>query len=67
MNAAGVASQTTFNNALIGLCFIEWLEHSLCPTLKPVHVVVMDNLKVHNVVGVNEAIEPMLLYLPPYS
>jgi transposase len=42
----------------------------LAPTLKRGDIVVMDNLPVHKVAGVEEAIEAVgakLLYLPPYS
>ncbi len=40
------------------------------PTLKRGDIVVMDNVNVHNVEGVREAIEAAgatLRYLPPYS
>jgi transposase len=42
----------------------------LAPTLRPGHLVVMDNLPAHKVAGVKQAIEARgakLLYLPPYS
>ena len=40
------------------------------PTLKPGDVVVMDNLRVHKMAGVRQAIEAAgarLLFMPPYS
>jgi transposase len=50
--------------------FLAYLEHVLCPELRPNDVVVMDNLSAHRVQGVRELIEATgaeLLYLPPYS
>lgn len=50
--------------------FLAYLEHVLCPELRPNDVVVMDNLSAHKVQGVRELIEATgaeLLYLPPYS
>ena len=53
-----------------GPMFLAYIEQSLVPTLKRGDIVVMDNLPVHKVAGVEEAIEAVgakLLYLPPYS
>lgn len=50
--------------------FLAYLEHVLCPELRPNDVVVMDNLSAHKVQGVRDLIEATgaeLLYLPPYS
>jgi transposase len=50
--------------------FLAYLDHVLCPVLKPGDVVVMDNLRSHKVDGVRERIEAAgaeWLYLPPYS
>ena len=50
--------------------FLAYLDHVLCPQLRPGDVVVMDNLSSHKVAGVRERIEAtgaQLLYLPPYS
>ena len=50
--------------------FLAYLDHVLCPQLRPGDVVVMDNLGSHKVKGVRERIEAAgaeLLYLPPYS
>jgi len=49
---------------------LAYLEHVLCPELRPNDVVVMDNLSSHKVAGVRERIETAgaeLLYLPTYS
>jgi transposase len=53
-----------------GDVFLAYLEHVLCPQLKPGQIVVMDNLGAHKVDGVKELIQQTgasLLYLPPYS
>ena len=53
-----------------GDVFRAYLEHVLCPQLKPGQLVVMDNLGAHKVDGVRELIEQTgaaLCYLPPYS
>jgi transposase len=50
--------------------FLAYLDHVLCPQLRPGDVVVLDNLSSHKVKGVRERIEAAgaeLLYLPPYS
>ena len=52
-----------------GEIFLLFLEKELCPKLKPHHVVIMDNVKFHQVKGVRELIEATgakLTYLPPY-
>jgi transposase len=53
-----------------GPTFLAYVQQVLVPTLKRGDVVIMDNVGVHKVAGVREAIEAcgaMLLYLPPYS
>jgi transposase len=53
-----------------GDVFRAYLEHVLCPQLKPGQLVVMDKLGAHKVDGVRELIErtgAALCYLPPYS
>jgi len=53
-----------------GEVFRAYLEHVLCPQLKPGQLVVMDNLGAHKVDGVRELIAQTgasLCYLPPYS
>jgi transposase len=60
----------TIESATDGDVFLAFLEHVLCPALRPGHVVVMDNLSAHKVSGVRERIEACgarLIYLPPYS
>jgi len=56
--------------AVNGTIFKEFIEQRLCPCLQPGDTVIMDNLSVHKVPGIQKAIEAKgatLLYLPPYS
>jgi transposase len=53
-----------------GEIFLHFLEHYLCPNLKPHHVVVMDNVGFHKISGVKNLIDKTgakLVYQPPYS
>ena len=53
-----------------GPMFLVYVKQGLVPTLKRGDIVIMDNLPVHKVAGVEQAIEAAgatLLYLPPYS
>ena len=53
-----------------GPTFLAYIQHFLCPTLRPGDLVIADNLSSHKVAGVREAIEAVgaeLRYLPPYS
>lgn len=53
-----------------GTSFLAYVEGVLAPTLKRDDIVIMDNVGVHKVAGVREAIEARgatLFYLPPYS
>ena len=53
-----------------GATFVAYIEQVLAPTLSKGDLVLMDNLGVHKVVGVREAIEAAgarLRYLPAYS
>jgi transposase len=55
---------------MTGQMFLAYVKQCLAPTLKRGDIVVMDNLPVHKVAGVEQAIEApgaTLLYLPPYS
>ena len=56
----------TLNTSVIAA----YVEHILCPALKPGGVVVMDNLSSHRIKSVRHLIEKVgaeILYLPPYS
>jgi transposase len=53
-----------------GSSFKAYVEQILVPTLKRGDIVVMDNVSIHKVAGVREAIQARgatLVYLPPYS
>ncbi len=56
--------------AMNGPMFLAYVKQGLVPTLKRGDIVIMDNLPVHKVAGVEQAIEAAgatLLFLPPYS
>jgi len=60
----------TIDGALDGAAFLAWVEQALAPTLHAGETVVMDNVPMHKVAGVREAISARgagVLYLPPYS
>jgi transposase len=70
MSQDGIRASMTVESATDGDVFLAYLDHVLCPALRPGQVVVMDNLSAHKVPGVRERIEAagaQLLYLPPYS
>ena len=70
MSSKGMLASMTVESATDGDVFLAYLDHVLCPSLRPGQVVVMDNLAAHKVQGVRERIEAVgaeLLYLPPYS
>jgi transposase len=70
MSTRGMIATMTIEEATDTEIFLAYLEHVLCPQLRPGDVVVMDNLSSHKVTGVRESIEATgaeLLYLPPYS
>lgn len=58
------------DGAMNGETFLAYVQQCLVPTLKRKDIVAMDNLPVHKVPGIREAIEAAgatLRYLPPYS
>ena len=67
---SGWVAIMTIEAATDGDVFLAYLDHVLCPQLRPGQIVVMDNLGAHKVDGVAERIRQTgasLLYLPPYS
>jgi transposase len=65
-----VTAPLLLDGAMNGTSFLAYVEQVLVPTLRRGDVVVMDNVSVHKVAGVREAIEArgaILFYLPPYS
>ena len=66
----GLTAPLTIDGAINGELFLAYVEQILVPTLKPGDVVIMDNLRVHKLAGVREAIEAAgakLLFIPPHS
>src|SRR5580698_2137173 len=53
----GLTAPLAIDGAINGELFLAYVEQVLVPTLKPGDVVIMDNLRVHKMVGVREAIE----------
>lgn len=70
IRANGVAAAMVTRKAINSITFLGFIEQFLCPTLSPGDLVVMDNLAVHKVKGVDDALRAVgarSLYLPPYS
>ena len=66
----GLTAPLVVDGPIDGALFAAYIRQHLAPTLRPGVIVIMDNLQVHKVVGVREAIEAAgatLVYLPPYS
>jgi len=65
-----VTAPMVIEGAMNGPLFIKYVEQVLAPTLTPGDFVLMDNLPVHKVAGVEDAIKAagaMPVYLPSYS
>jgi transposase len=70
LRSDGVIAPCVLDGAMTGELFRAYVEQILAPALTPGDVVVMDNLPVHKVAGVEAAIRAAgasLLYLPSYS
>lgn len=70
LSCQGLDAVMTVDGATDTTVFQAYVTQVLAPTLAPDDIVIMDNLSVHKVAGINEAIEATgatLLYLPPYS
>jgi transposase len=70
MSLRGIEAAMTVEAATDGEVFATYLQHVLCPKLRPGDVLVMDNLSAHKVAGIREMIQARgakLIYLPPYS
>jgi transposase len=70
LRSDGVMAPCVLDGAMTGESFRAYVEQMLAPALTPGDVVVMDNLPVHKVAGVEAAIRKAgasLLYLPSYS
>jgi transposase len=65
-----VSAPFVLEGAMNGETFRAYIEQILAPTLKRRDIVFMDNVPIHKVAGVREAIEgrgAILVYLPAYS
>ena len=65
-----VTAPLLLEGAMNGQIFRAYVEQVLAPTLRPGDVVIMDNVRIHKVSGVREAIEArgaMVPPFPPYS
>lgn len=70
MSVKGMGPSLAVEGATTGAVFEAYVEKVLVPTLRPEHIVVMDNLSAHKGARVRELIEERgakLMYLPPYS
>jgi transposase len=67
---SGMGSSMSIERSADREAFLLYIEHFLCPTLRPGEIVVMDNLSVHKIKRVRELIEESgcsLMFLPSYS
>ena len=70
LRTTGLLATAMFEGASNGDRFRAYVADTLAPALRPGDTVVLDNLRVHKVPGVQEAVEAAgarLLFLPPYS
>ena len=66
----GLIAPLAIDGAINGERFLAYVTDILVPTLNSGDIVIMDNLRVHKMAGVREAIEAVgakLLFIPPYS
>jgi transposase len=66
----GLVAPFVLEGAMNGQMFLAYVKQCLVPTLRRDDIVMMDNLPVHKVAGIEAAIEAagaILLYLPSYS
>ncbi|WP_409518563.1 IS630 family transposase [Methylobacterium sp. PvR107] len=70
LRTSGPSAVALLDGPVTGERFRTYVAETLVPTLRPGDTLILDNLGVHKVAGVREAIEAAgarLLYLPPYS
>jgi transposase len=70
LQLCGPAAAFVFDGSVNGDAFVWYVEHILCPTLKPGEIVFLDNLSAHHRDEVADLIEERgcsLIYFPPYS
>jgi hypothetical protein len=67
ISSEGMGPSMSMEGSVNGEAFVLYIEHFLCPNLKPGQVVVMDNLQIHKTKRVRELIEGcscQLVFLP---
>jgi transposase len=65
-----IVAPMAIEGAMDGGLFLAYVEQCLVPTLKKNDIVMMDNVTIHKVAGIAEAVEAAgatVRYLPPYS
>ena len=70
LRSTGLVAPLVLDGPMNGSAFLAYVEQFLVPTLRPGHVVVMDNLGAHKVAGIAGAVRAFgasVLYLPLYS
>src|SRR5690348_13413473 len=70
MSLAGIGAVMTVEGATDAEVFRAYVKHVLGPTLLPGDIVLLDNLSVHKVSGIQQMLarrRTRLRYLPPYS
>src|SRR4051794_36165503 len=70
LRASGIIAPFVLDGPMTGEAFRAYVEQVLAPALEPGDTVMMDNLSLHKVAGVKEAIRAAgasVLYLPSYS
>lgn len=70
LSPAGLLAPMTVEGSTNKEVFLTYLDHFLCPALRPGQVVIMDNLAVHKNETVREKIQARgcrLMFLPAYS
>lgn len=70
LRTCGLVAPCVLDGLLNGSAFRAWVQQALVPVLKSGDIVVLDNLSLHKVAGIADAIEavgPQVRYLPPYS
>jgi transposase len=70
LRSTGVVAPLVLDGPMTGTVFRTYVEQALAPALEPGDIVAMDNLAVHKVAGVKEAIRAAgasVFYLPSYS
>ncbi|MCP4242805.1 MAG: IS630 family transposase [bacterium] len=70
LRLGGITAPIVLDGPMNGEAFRAYVEQVLVPELTPGDVVIMDNLRAHQVSGIREAIEAAgatLMFLPPYS